>query len=132
MPAARTLPYFAANAGATELAGVTAAANGMDVKPLPAGQLFSTSILAARVARGCGHALGLGDEYGNGELAAGPVVTGFNLQPQDTAIVTSPPAAAPRVIDATQPWSDRPRDGMRVALVWDASAALASRCSHPR
>jgi hypothetical protein len=101
MPAGTTLPHFAANAGATELAGVTAAADGQDIKSLYSG--FSAAILAARVARGFGHALGLGDEYGSGgEMVADPVVTGFNLQPQNTIIVTSPSGAVPRVIDGTK------------------------------
>src|SRR5262245_57175801 len=43
------------------------------------------------------------------------------MKPNPCWRCTTSPSQSP------QPWSDRPRDGMRVALVWDASAALASR-----
>jgi hypothetical protein len=98
--------YFAANAGATEITVVRAAANGNDIQPgrpnLSPGS-FSLNILAARVARGCALALGLGDEYGNDEDNPGNHIgTEHNLQAQDAPLVTSPPGATARVIDATK------------------------------
>jgi hypothetical protein len=103
-PTGRRMPYFAANAGQNVRARVTVTANGQDINS-PIGKLFSAPMLASRVARGCGHALGLGDEYGDDQSVSpgtGRIFMGPNIQPEDANIVTTSPGTAPRVIDATK------------------------------
>jgi hypothetical protein len=103
MPAGMRLPYFAANAGQADRASVTAVANGQNLHDQVA-KTFSAPILASRVARGCGRALGLGDEFGDDRgigRVPGAVDSGPNLQPADNTIVTFPAGTA-RSIDATK------------------------------
>jgi hypothetical protein len=102
-PAGQSRPYFAANDGAAYDTLVKAAANGTDVAPMAPGRPISTLIAAARAARGCARAFGLGDEYGSErDNPPARAVAGFNLQPEIAPLLTSPPGSVPRVIDAAQ------------------------------
>jgi hypothetical protein len=64
--------YFTASTGFEKLANLVNAANGKDIKTAPLSDPaapYSPELFAARVAHECGHALGLGDEYGPGDAA---------------------------------------------------------------
>ena len=76
--------YFATTTGYERVARIVTAANGSDVKTFALSETkspYSSPIFAERAVHECGHAFGLGDEYGSG----------------DGATITSAPAAFPNL-----------------------------------
>jgi hypothetical protein len=95
--------YFAAGTGQAAGARVTAATTtpGMDVVPRPIDTSFSVPIYTSVVSHECGHALGLGDEYGGGDtfdVNVHSIPDGPNLQ-VDTLLAPTDPATGLRSFD---------------------------------
>jgi IgA Peptidase M64 len=94
--------FFTASTGKSDAVTVKPAklGNGLDLVTPPMGVSFSAPVVGSVVAHECGHAFGLGDEYGDLRLGVSPPPRDFNhpnLQ-QEAAIVFPP--GPPRVFDA--------------------------------
>jgi hypothetical protein len=99
---AATLVFFTASTGRSDAVAVKPAAldNGTDIVLPPVGRIFSAPIVASVVAHECGHAFGLGDEYG--DLRLGVFLPPKAIEPpnlQQEAAISFPPGAS-RVFDA--------------------------------
>jgi hypothetical protein len=106
-PVDRTVPYFTASTGRGFRALVKAAVNGHDLSMLPIERTLSLPLFASLVAYGCGRALRLRDEDGDGEgTIPGPttLVSGENVQAETLIVSTSSGA--------------RSIDGRKIAWLW--------------
>jgi hypothetical protein len=96
--------YFTAGTAIVAGAGVRPAAAGMDLVPRPVGKSFPSAVYASLVAHECGHALGLGDEYG-GDAKYDANVHGIPTDPNlqvETALAPIDPSTNRRDFDAGQ------------------------------
>ncbi|MGH7357910.1 MAG: hypothetical protein ACREJR_03740, partial [Candidatus Rokuibacteriota bacterium] len=99
-PVLPRLAFFTASTGRGHRALVRTTANGKDIMPPVGGKSFSAPIFASLVAYGCGRALDLQDEHGDGEGGALGRLTntaGANVQLEVLIVSTS---GGIRTIDA--------------------------------